>query len=123
MHVYGYVYVNACVCPLLACIFVCLPEEIYIWHLYLCSLCPYSPAAQFRIHQSVLSPGFGSPTLAYLVESMKDITWQLIHHDRAIQQSVRPFRFGCMPLQLFFFNKTSHPANATSSLQLLKSVV
>lgn len=62
--------------------------------LYLCS-----PAAQFHIHQSVLSPCFGSASL-----SVKDITQWQIHHDRAIQQSV-------MPLQLLFFNKTSHPAN------------
>lgn len=89
IYVYGYLYVNVCVCLLM---------EIYICYVYLvCCLCLCSLPAQFRIHQSVLSPCFGSPRL-----SVKDITQCRIHHDSAIQQSVKLFKFAFMPLQLLF---------------------
>lgn len=93
------------------CVSVYFPMQIYMCFVYLvCYLYLCSSAAQFQIHQSVLSPCFGSPSL-----SVKDVTQRRIHPISAIQQSVRLFKFACMPLQLLFSNAASHPANVTGS--------
>lgn len=107
-YAYGYLYVNVCMCE---CVCLYLPMQIYMCFVYLvCCLYLCSSAAQFQIHQSVLSPCFGSPSL-----SVKDVTQRRIHHSSSIQQSVRLFKFACMPLQLLFSYATSHPANVTGS--------
>lgn len=100
MHVCAWLFVWKSLCvfsvSMCLCLFAngnidlsCVPSMLLV-SIFTCSSVPHSPIcliSQLWVTYSCV-----------LVESMKDITQQLIYHDKAIQHAARPFKIGGMPV-------------------------